>query len=131
MQVDKIIVGLLCVLYGSVSHADYDAADLKKLFTDKSQRAQIDAARTGKTVPGVQQTNKVKLSGYVTRSDGKNVVWLNDTNTLENSKVGNARVHQSTVGKNKKVTVSVDGKMKRLKPGETWDKETGKVVDNH
>lgn len=131
MQVNRIIVGLLCALYGSVSHAYYDPADLKKLFTDKTQRSQIDAARTGKAVPGVRQTNKVKLSGYMTRSDGKSVVWLNNNNTLENSKVGNATVHRSTVGKNKKVTVSVEGKTKSLKPGETWDKETGKVIDNH
>lgn len=132
MQVDKIIIGFLCMVSSAVSQADYDADDLNKLFTDKRQRAQIDAARSGNhTDPDLQQTSKINLSGYMTRSDGKSVVWLNNKNTLDSSKVGDVKVNQSTVGKNKKVTVRVDGKTKRLKPGESWLKETDKIVDNN
>jgi hypothetical protein len=39
-------------------------------------------------------------------------------------------VQQSTIGEDKKVTISVDNKTTRLKPGETWYKETGKIVDD-
>ena len=133
MQLKLIITALLCMSYSNVSHADYDAADLQKLFTDKKQRARIDAKRSGGyTESGIQAptSKKIKVSGYVTRSDGKSVVWINNKNTLESSNIGGAKVHQSSIGKNKKVTVSVDNKTTRLRPGETWYKETGKIVDN-
>ena len=132
MKVKPIIAGLIFSVFTSPLYADYDVADLKKLFTDKAQRAQIDAARSGNALtPGLQQTNKVKVSGYMTRSDGKDVVWLNNNNTLESSKVGDIKVHRSAIGINKKVTISMDGQTKRLKPGEVWEKETGKVIDSH
>lgn len=127
----KLIIALLLVICSSASLADYDAANLGNLFTDKSKRTQIDAARSGSySADRPKQTNKVSISGYVTRSDGKGVVWINDKNTLNSSRVGNVRVQQSTIGKNKKVTVSVDGKSRGLKAGQTWHKETGKIIDN-
>lgn len=116
-------------MYGAVSHAEFDADDLGKLFTDKKQRAQIDAARSG--VSGAtNRTDKVKVDGYVTRSDGKSVVWVNGQNTLESSRIGNIRVHQPSMHKDKKVSISVDGESRRLRPGETWNKSTGKIVDS-
>lgn len=127
-----LLAGIFCAFSSSALHAEYDASDLKNLFTDKDQRAQIDAARSGSTSgPELKQTSQVKVSGYVTRSDGKSVVWLNNTNTLEGSTVGDVRVHQNTIGKDKTVTISVDGKTARLKPGESWSKETGKTTDNY
>jgi hypothetical protein len=128
----KLISGLLFMLCSSASLADYDVADLKKLFTDKSQRAQIDAVRSGNYSGGeLKQTSKIKVSGYVTRSDGKSVVWVNNKNTLDSAKLDDVKVYQPTIGKNKKVTVIVDGKSKSLKAGQTWHKETDKVVDNN
>ena len=116
----------------TVYGVDYDPEDLNKLFTDKDQRMQIDAGRSGKASPaGIKKTSEVEISGYVTRSEGKSVVWLNDKNTLESSTVDGTRVHQSSIGNNKKVTVTMDGKTKSLKPGEVWHKDTGKIVDNH
>ena len=47
MKANIILIGVFCVFCSSVSHAEYDASDLGKLFTDKSQRSQIDAARSG------------------------------------------------------------------------------------
>ena len=80
MRVKTIFAGLLFVLFSGVSSAQYDADELNKLFTDKSQRARIDAARSGNSSGGeLRQTREVKVSGYVTRSDGKSVVWVNDT----------------------------------------------------
>ena len=131
MPAKKITIVLLCFFFSALSNAGYDEADLKKLFTDKAQRAQIDATRSGiVAAPGLRQMNKVNLSGYMTRSDGKSVVWLNNKNTLAGTKVDNVNVHQSSVGRNKKVTVSIDGESVHLKPGERWLKETGEVVDN-
>ena len=126
MLAKSIIAGFLCASFSHLLYADYEADDLQKLFTDKHQRAQIDAVRSGNhSVTDSPQTNQVKVSGYLTRSDGKSVVWLNNKNTLDSSQMGDVRVHQSSVGRNKKVTVSVDGAAVRLKPGETWTEETG------
>ena len=138
MQVRMLLKILMsAVLFLSlvpVSHAEYTESDLKNLFTTKKQRAKIDAVRFGKhvvapakrTVKKKIKSKKVKVSGYVTRSDGKSVVWLNGKSTLKNSRVGDVRVHQSSIGKNKKVTISVDGRTTMLKPGETWQKKQEK-----
>ena len=132
MRVNILLAGLFLLFSSNALHAEYDASSLKNLFTDKSQRLQIDAARTGKNLKAeFQQTNKVNVNGYVTRSDGKSVVWLNNKNTLDSSKIGDVRVHTRDIGKDKKVTISVDGKSVRLKPGETWSKETGTTADNY
>jgi len=132
MQVKLILTGLFCIFCSSAVHADYDATNLNKLFTDKKQRAQIDAARSGSySGSDLQQTSDVNVSGYVTRSDGKSVVWVNNKNTLDSSKLGDIKVYNSSIGKNKKVTISVNGKTARLKPGETWSESTGTIKDNY
>ena len=134
MQFKLIITGLLCMICSNVLHADYDAADLQKLFTDKKQRAQIDAVRSG-NIAGIesaaQQTNTVNLSGYMTRSDGKSVVWLNNKNTLDGSKVGEVKVHRPSIGKNKKVLFTVNEKNIQLKPGQVWSDDAGKITDSN
>ena len=123
---------LLCVISSGYVHAEYDTSGLQKLFTDKRQRSQIDAARSGGyAVSGVrQQTGLVTVNGYMTRSNGKSVVWLNNKNTLDGLTVGDINVQQANIGKNKKVGMTLDGSHVHLKPGETWDKETDKIVDN-
>ena len=132
MQIKIILISAVCFMCSSTVFAEYDEADLKILFTDKSQRIQIDAARNGNyTGSEPEKISEINLSGYVRRGDGRSVVWVNNKSTLDNSKIGDVKVHQSSIGKNKKVTISVDGKTARLKPGETWIKETGKVVDSH
>lgn len=131
MNMVNSLIASACVFFSGMTLAAYDSANLDTLFTDKAQRAQLDSTRSGrveeKTVP---QINKVKIDGYVTRSDGKNVVWLNNKNTLESTKIKNIKVHPSSI-KNNKVTISIDGESARLKPGEVWYKETGKVVEDH
>jgi hypothetical protein len=126
MPVKSIISGFLCLVFSVSCYADYDVADLKKLFTDKNQRAQIDAARTGyHKNSAVKKARQVNVKGYVTRSDGKNVAWINDNNTLKKVRVDNVKVHGESIGKNKKVGVTVNGKHIRLKPGETWSESSG------
>lgn len=124
---------MFCLLCSPVIHAEYDLSDLGKLFTDKTQRSQIDAARSGKSSKDeAKQVDKVKVSGYMKRSDGKNVVWVNGENTLEESKIDNVKVYPQNINENnKKVPVKVDNQKIYLKPGESWSKSTGKVSDNN
>ena len=132
MLVNRIALAILLLVTWSVYATEYDESQLLNLFTDREQRSQIDALRSGAVSDkGVRETNKVNLNGYMRRSDGKSVVWVNDGNTIEGARVDDLRVHSSSVGRDNKVTISVDGKTARLKPGETWIKETGKIVDNH
>lgn len=133
MRVNILLTVMLCGLYSALSHAEYDASDLGKLFTDKGQRSQIDAARSGNISNSTRKkkTSKVDVNGYVTRSNGKNVVWVNNRNTLNSAKVGDIKVQQSNIGKNKKVGVTLEGSHVHLKPGETWSKSTGKITDNY
>lgn len=127
----KMLFCVLMFMLNPMAQAEYDESELDKLFTDKRQRAEIDAARSGNNITkGVRQTSKVNVNGYLTRSDGKSVVWVNRENTLESHRIGDVKVHRSSIGNNKKVTISVDGKSARLKPGETWHKETGEIVEN-
>jgi hypothetical protein len=128
MRVNTVIFGVFIILCNGSLHAAYDADELKKLFTDKNQRARIDAARSGVTGAD-RQVNKIKLDGYVTRSSGKSVVWVNGQNTLDSNAIGNLRVHQPSKDRDKRVRVSIDGQTRPLKPGETWDKGTGKIID--
>jgi len=127
----KNLSAILCLLMLScVVHAEYNVENLKKLFTDKSQRVRIDAMRSGEDLDSEKpQARKIKVSGYVTRSDGKSVVWINNKNTLNSSSIDDVKIHSRNIGKNKKVTISIDGKTTSLKPGQTWNKETGVIVD--
>jgi hypothetical protein len=129
----KILAFLYVSFYcGTAGSVEFDKNDLQKLFTDKDQREKIDALRSGKTTgEEVTKSEKVSVSGYVTRSSGKSVVWVNNRNTLQKSKIDDVTVYKSSVGRDKKVTIAVDGKTARLKPGEVWYKDSGKIVDNH
>lgn len=133
MQANIILTSMFCLLCSPVIHAEYDVSDLGKLFTDKTQRSQIDAVRSGKSSKDeAEQVDKVKVSGYMKRSDGKNVVWVNGENTLEESKIDNVKVYPQNINENnKKVPVKVDNQKIYLKPGESWSKSTGKVSDNN
>ena len=120
-------------LIGSTpAYAEYDVNDLKKLFTDKRQRAQIDAARAGDySGPEVKQAMQVNINGYMKRSNGKSVVWVNGTNTLESSQVGGVAVNVRSIKSNKKVPVKIDGRVVYVKPGESWSESSGGVKDNY
>jgi len=125
------LLASVCIFFSGATLAAYESARLGTLFTDKTQRARIDAARSGTVVDRTApRSSKVKINGYVTRSNGKNVVWIDNKNTLKSTRVNNIKVYASSI-KNNKVTIRVDGKTARLKPGESWYKETGKIVDEH
>ncbi|HHO59934.1 MAG TPA: hypothetical protein ENJ64_06790 [Thiotrichales bacterium] len=121
-------VFLLCAM-PAWAVAGFDAKQLGRLFTDAQQREKIDRLRSrhGEPPEKAAASQAVKLSGYVKRANGKSVVWVNNKSTLNGSRVGNVMVHPSSVGKDNRVTIIVDGKRQRLKPGQTWHKDTGTI----
>ncbi len=114
------------------------------LFTTPEQRERLDRIRAEATAeelarepepepePEVaaapEPPPRVHLRGFVRRSRGPSAVWVNSGNTLQGAAVGEGlaagRVEGATV-----VVTLPDGKQVRLKPGQIWDPETGKVVD--
>jgi len=122
----------MVLMSSTPAYAEYDVNDLKKLFTDKRQRAQIDAARAGDySGSEVQQATQVNVSGYMKRSGGKSVVWVNGTNTLESSKVGGVMVNTQTINNDNKVPVKIDGRTVYVRPGESWSEASGNVKDSY
>lgn len=114
------------------------------LFTTPEQRERLDRIRAEATAeelarepepePEPQATAapksppRVHLRGFVRRSKGPSAVWVNSGNTLQDAAVGEGlaagRVEGATV-----VINLPDGGQVRLKPGQTWDTESGAVVD--
>lgn len=114
------------------------------LFTTPEQRERLDRARAEATAEelarepepepepqpaaAAKPPPRVHLRGFVRRSRGPSAVWVNDGSTLQGAAVGQGlaagRVEGATV-----VVTLPDGRQARLKPGQTWDPETGRVVD--
>jgi len=127
-----VTICLIAFINSTPVYAEYDVNDLKKLFTDKRQRAQIDAARAGDySGPEVQQATQVNVNGYMKRSSGKSVVWVNGENTLESSKVGGVTVNARSINRNNKVPVKIDGRTVYVKPGESWSESTGTIKESY
>lgn len=115
-----------------------------RLFTTPEQRERLDRIRAEATAeelarepepepePAATTAPKppprVHLRGFVRRSNGPSAVWVNSGNTLQGTAVGEGltagRVEGATV-----VVTLPGGKQVRLKPGQTWDPESGTVID--
>ena len=114
------------------TYAVGDADGLNRLFTDQETRARIDAARKGDPVIEKDDKNgstgKIRVDGVVIRENGDNVVWVNGENDRNS---GNIYVRSSQVNrKDYRVPVRLDGKTVRLKPGQVWNDENGKISDD-
>lgn len=102
------------------------ADDLGRLFFTPEQRKALDARRKAR-VPdkptAIAVSPTVRLDGYVKRSGGKSTVWVNGE-TID----APARLPATSEAP---VTVSAGdgGRVVRLKPGETLDRDNGEVTD--
>lgn len=121
--------------------------DRERLFTTAEQRAYLDELRNGTAVnrppdqrprqPAVPEREpepppSVRLQGFVRRSGGPPAVWLNDRSTLAGDEVeGDLHVHSGRIEGSTVVVVLPDGRSVRLKPGQTWDPESGRVIDSY
>jgi hypothetical protein len=119
-----------------------------RLFLKPSERASLDALRANSNAPDkvikAEDISKdeipvvenappvvkkaVVMNGYVSRSDGKTTLWVNDQAVSEKSsdkdiKVGRLKDNQVTVVVNQNKSVN-------LKPGQVYDPNTGKIY-NH
>lgn len=120
--------------------------DDQRLFTTPAQRAHLDDLRDGTSVRRAgdrrsgqalvpearREPPSVRMRGFVRRSGGPPAVWLNDDSTLAGDDVGgDLRVHSGRIEGNSVIVDLPDGRHVHIKPGQTWDPESGRVVDDY
>ena len=129
-----LCVILLCACSGASTAAMFEENAIDKLFTTASERQKIDSFRKGKSVGVAREQvspTDVKVQGMVKRSDGKSTVWVNGQSTLDSNTVGGVRVNPGRTDSSNKVSVSVNNKSVRLKPGQVWSEDTGQISDSY
>lgn len=114
--------------------ADSTNKSLNRLFIDPETRARIDAVRKGdpanETSVQEQSAKKIQVNGVVIRENGENVIWINGESSLSNKQKG-VTVRTRKIDRNSyRVPIQVDNKTVRLKPGQVWTGENGKIKDN-
>lgn len=142
---------LICIaavlLAGSAGAAD-PGDDFGRFFTTPRQRERLDELRksssnivinlkdeelkTDNDVKKVeQQQTDIRLRGVVTRSDGKNTAWINDSNTYEGDvAAGVTQVNEHEISPGGiKLKLPGDKKQVHLKVGEAYDSAAGKTDD--
>ena len=138
-----LLLGLLSLLLSPNLYADIttqpDIRELDRLFTTKYERAQLDAQRrrmqSGEGIEAPANNNvsaapvNVEMQGIMQREKGGNVAWINGQSTLNSNTIDdNIRVKgqpKALSGAN----VSIGGQTVRLKPGQVWQPENGKVEE--
>lgn len=124
------------------------AAERERLQALRAERAEREARRDGapeesgraasgggsaaRAAPQPEPPPRVDLRGFVRRSGGPDAVWVNDGSTLSGETLeGDIRVRAwGRDGSTVRITLP-DGRTIRLKPGQTWDPETGRVRDSY
>lgn len=117
----------------------------QRVFTREDQRQALDRARESMRVGGEQppdddngQTTaqlpppmpEVRLQGFIRRSDGPPAVWLNDRNTLQGDRIDGDLAVESGRIRGQTVLIRLpDGRRIRLKPGQRYEPESGRVTD--
>lgn len=113
------VMVLALLLRAPGARAETDASGLGQLFTSPAQRAQIDARRAGKGARPAAAARVVRVDGFMRRSDGRSVVWVNGQSTLEDKRVQGVSVGGVNERDNQ-VRLRVKGRSLRLKPGQSW-----------
>ncbi|MDQ1362195.1 MAG: hypothetical protein QG652_55 [Pseudomonadota bacterium] len=140
------ICGLFFSLISQPSFADTTQPairDLDRMFTTRYERAQLDALRdrmTGNTsgveMPATENSIRtsplnVEMQGIMQREKGRNVAWINGQSTLNNNVIDdNVRVGSQPQAL-RGASVTISGQTVRLKPGQVWQQESGKVVESY
>ncbi len=129
------LIALCCLVSTSSLAAYYEESSLGKLFNTPAQRQKIDAFRKGKSMGVAREQispTDIKVQGIVKRSDGASTVWVNGKNTLDSSHVGGVNVRLNSVSDSSdKVTVGIKNKTVRLKPGQVWSEDSGRITDGY
>jgi hypothetical protein len=104
------------------------AQELGRLFFTPEQRDALDARRKArvpdKPAAVAVQSPTMRLDGYVKRSGGKSTVWVDGQPADDGTRVPSGSSDSSLT-----VSVGDGGARVRMKPGETLNRDSGKVHD--
>jgi hypothetical protein len=116
------------------SAAQYSEQDLGKLFNTPAQRQQLDTHRKGiraGTVHEQTAPSDVRLQGLVKRSDGVTTVWVNGQSTLKSNAVAGMQVNTNTQHDSNRISITINDKTIKLKPGEVWSEESNHISNGY
>ena len=136
LQSAAVVIPLMALLTvpGAVLSKD-EVEGLGRLFIDSDQREKLEAVRRGTYKAETEKDNRVsnvRVNGVMIRSDGENVIWINEQNTLNGAAIEGVYVNPNTAdGETLSVPVRVEGKLVHIKPGQNWSEGTGTVKDNY
>ena len=115
----------------------------QRVFTAGEDREKLDRAREKARLqpeggdggqqgaaPPPPRVPEVRLQGFIRRSDGPPAVWVNDSSTLGGNRISGSLEVESGRIEGQTVLIRLpDGHYIRLKPGQRYDPDTGKVMD--
>jgi len=108
---------------------------LGRLFIDADQREKLEAVRRGTYKAETEKDNRVsnvRVNGVMIRSDGENVVWVNDKSTLNGAPLEGVYVNPNSADSETFIVpVRVEDRLMHIKPGQNWSEGTGTVKDNY
>ncbi len=139
----KLLVVIAALLMASPCFATDDDYPFDRLFSDASERSRLDRVRAGTERPQSDQqapppvervavseldetVQKVEFSGYVRRSDGTIVLWVDGT-----SNPGNGNSPGELLDASNEALFRAADKEQRLKPGQTWVIGLDTVADTY
>jgi hypothetical protein len=146
-------VFLLAVFLIGLTSVPLQAAaedDFGRLFSSQAERKKLDILRKNQKliIASPQQSARlepaadelpepVTLQGYVKRSDGSTTLWINNKTVQENSiqddvEIGRlSKLNNSAKNGSDSLSVRIPatGKSVRLKAGQVYEPETGRIVE--
>ena len=129
-----ILMPFLALISGPAS-SDARIEELGRLFTDPTQREQLEAIRHGAYGEQLESTSSVTdvmVNGVMLRSGGESVVWVNGQSTLDGPSGEGVNVRTRAVNKNNySVPVEVNGRFMHMKPGQSWSDGSDMIKDNY
>jgi hypothetical protein len=130
-------IAALCVALSASVHA----GELDTLFTTPAQRAALDRVRihaggdavreekhetANAPAPEAPARTAIKVDGVVRSSSGQTITWINGARPGKDSKYQTEHTRTGEIN----LIVGADGRKVALKPGQTYDPDTGTVRDN-
>jgi len=128
---------LVSLLYSSFSFAE----ELKlngRLFFSSKERAELDRLRLQSEQIKYMQNkenaipipNFLNLKGFVKNNQGKNIVWFDNNDAIEELNIPGLRVDISNVNENGLSIHIINGdKQLKIKPGQRLDTTSGQIVE--
>jgi hypothetical protein len=131
----------IAALFVALSAPVHAGGELGTLFTTPAQRAALDRVRihaggevaqeekheaADAPAPEAPARAAIKIDGVVRSSSGQTITWINGARPSKDSKYKAEHTRTGEIN----LIVGADGRRVALKPGQTYDPDTGAVRDN-